>query len=137
MSRDASITLTWGDGDYVFRLAWGQLSELQEKCDAGPFVILNRLSSGTWKVEDIAHVIRLGLIGGGLKPVEALKLVRSYVEDRPPMESLLTAQAILAAAVMGAPDEDRVKKNENPMETGSTASPTENSASEKSTAPVQ
>lgn len=137
MSRDASVTLTWGDGDYAFRLAWGQLSELQEKCDAGPFVILERLTEGRWKVQDISNVIRLGLIGGGMKPVEALKLVRSYVEDRPPMENLMFAQAILAAGVMGAPDEDAVKKNASLKGNGSTISPTESSGLPKSTAPVQ
>lgn len=127
MSRDASIDLTWADGDYRFRLAWGQLIELQEKCDAGPFVILNRLQAGTWRVQDISNVIRLGLIGGGMKPVDALKLVRTYVEERPPMENVLTAQAILSAGVAGAPEEDSVKKNDSLTETVSTVSPTESS----------
>lgn len=136
MSRNASVTLTWGDGDHLFKLPWGQLAQLQEACDAGPFVILGRLSDGTWKVQDIASVIRFGLIGGGMKPVDALKLVRTYVEDRPPMENVLTAQAILAAGVMGAPDEDAVKKNASPMEIASTASPTENSASPISSEPA-
>lgn len=135
MSRNASVTLDWGDGTYDFALKWGQLAELQEKTDAGPFVILQRLSNGYWKVQDIANVIRLGLIGGGMKPVDALKLVRTYVEDRPPMENVLTAQAILAAGVMGAPDEDAVKKNGSPMESESTVSPTGKSDSLSSTAP--
>lgn len=126
MSRDASISLDWADGTYTFRLAWAQLSELQEKCDAGPFVILDRLGHGSWKIEDIANVMRLGLIGGGLEPVKALKLTRAYVETRPPMENLMYAQAILSVAVMGAPDEDGSKKNESPeTESASTASPTE------------
>lgn len=137
MSRNASVDLDWADGTYKFRMAWGQLAELQEKTDAGPFVILQRLSNGSWKVEDITNVIRLGLIGGGMKPVDALKLVRTYVEDRPPMENVLTAQAILAAGVMGAPDEDTVKKNGSLMESASTASPTASSGSQTSSAPVQ
>lgn len=127
MSRDASITLDWADGSYHFRLAWGELAELQEKCDAGPFVILNRLSSGTWKVHDISQTIRLGLIGGGLKPAEALKLTRKYVEERPPMENLVHAQVILSAGLMGAPEEDNVKKNPE-KENVSTPSPMENFA---------
>ncbi|MEY9098898.1 hypothetical protein ABIA24_001807 [Sinorhizobium fredii] len=128
MSRDASITLDWADGTYVFRLAWAQLAELQEKCDAGPFVILDRLGNGAWRVEDISNVIRLGLIGGKMEPVKALKLVRTYVESRPPMENLMFAQAILSVAVMGAPDEDGSKKNGSPKtESASTASQTESS----------
>ena len=31
MSADGSITLPWGDGDHVFRLAIGGFRELQEK----------------------------------------------------------------------------------------------------------
>ncbi len=105
MSRDARLELTFGDGDYSFRLGWGELAELQEKCDAGPYVVLQRLMDSTWKLNDISHTIRLGLIGGGMVPVDALKLVRCYVEDRPPAENLLYAQAILTAGVMGAEDE--------------------------------
>ncbi|WP_313760168.1 gene transfer agent family protein [Rhizobium sp.] len=103
--RDARIELDWADGTYSFRLAWGQLAELQEKCDAGPYVVFERLRTSTWRMEDISSVIRLGLIGGGLEPVKALKLVRAYVEDRPPVESLTFALGILSAGLLGAPDE--------------------------------
>ena len=103
--RDATVTFDWGDGTHSFRLAWGQLAELQEKCDAGPYVVLQRLHSGAWRIEDISNIIRLGLIGGKMEPVAALKLVRTYVEARPPMENLVPAQVILSAALMGAPEE--------------------------------
>lgn len=137
MSRDASITIDFGDGTYHFRLAWGQIVKLQEECDAGPYVILQRLYGGTWKVQDISSVIRWGLIGGGLDPAQALRLVRTYVESRPPVENLLTAQAVLSAGCVGAPDEDAGKKAEAPdQESGSTVFPTENSGSEPSTEPA-
>lgn len=103
--RDATVTFDWADGTYSFRLAWGQLAELQEKCDAGPYVVLQRLHSGEWRVEDISNIIRLGLIGGDMVPSRALNLTRAYVEARPPMESLIPAQVILSAALMGAPEE--------------------------------
>lgn len=103
--RDAAITLAWADGDYTFRLGWGELEGLQEATDSGPYVILNRLQTSTWRVGDIAHVIRFGLIGGGKTPVEALHLVRKWVEARPPAENLLMAQAVLTAGILGAPDE--------------------------------
>lgn len=106
MSRDASITADFGDGAYVFALKWGQLAGLQEVCDAGPFVILDRLSNGTWKVGDIRETIRYGLIGGGVPPTDALNLVREYVEGRPPMENILLARAILSAGLVGAPEEN-------------------------------
>jgi hypothetical protein len=134
VSRDASITLTWGDGDHHFRLGWGEIAKLQEACDAGPFVILDRLRSGTCRLEDISAVIRWGLIGGGKAPAEAAKLVRLFVEDRPPAENRLTAYAVMGAGCHGAPEEQIEKKSGAPdRDSGSTISPTERSGSEPST----
>lgn len=104
-SRDASITLDWGPGTFTFRLAWGQLIELQEATNAGPSYILQQMWEHNWKVQYLSDIIRLGLIGGGETPASALKLVRNYVESRPPMENLTIAQAILAIALTGAPEE--------------------------------
>ena len=106
MSRDGSITLDWADGSHQFRLAWGELIQLQEVCDAGPLVIYARLGSGQWRLNDIREPIRLGLIGGGATPDSALKLVRNYVEARPPLENVALARAIVGAATIGASDED-------------------------------
>ena len=105
MGRDASIELDFGPELQRFRLAWGQLSSLQEACDAGPYVILDRIMNGTWRMNDIRETIRYGLIGGGMTPSDALKLVREYVEDRPPVENLMIAQAVLSAGLVGAPEE--------------------------------
>lgn len=124
--RSARVELDWGDGTYTFRLAWGQLVELQEKCDAGPYVILQRLQTGAWQMEDISNVIRLGLIGGGMTAVDALKKTRAYVEAFPPMENLMPAQGILAAALMGARDEPVGEDDAAiPKENSSTPSQTE------------
>lgn len=128
MSRDAQITLPWADDDYVFRLGWGELELLQEACGAGPYVILNRLYDDSWKMGDISNTIRLGLIGGGMKPVDALKKVRGYVETRPPVENLIFAKGILQAGLVGAEDEKvgepgAANQEGNP----STISPTEDS----------
>lgn len=106
MSRDASVTLDWADGQHTFRLAWGELIKLQEACDAGPQVVLGRLQTGTWRMGDISETIRLSLIGGGLEPGPALKLVRDYVEARPPIENVMLAVGILATALLGPADEE-------------------------------
>jgi len=100
--RSARVELDWGDGTYTFRLAWGQLVELQEKCDAGPYVILQRLQTGAWQK------------------------TRAYVEAFPPMENLMPAQGILAAALMGARDEPVGEDGAAiPKENSSTPSQTE------------
>ncbi len=106
MSRDAKIELDWADGTHTFRLGFGQLVELQEKTGCGPQFLLQRLADRRWMVEDIAEIIRIGLIGGGMKPDRALSLVRIYVKERLPLENLPIAFAILSAGLKGAPDED-------------------------------
>lgn len=102
MSRSATITLTWADGDHAFRLAWGQIIELQEKTGCGPAFLYARLAAGQWMAGDVAETIRLGLIGGGMTPAEALRLTRAYVHERPLLESVPVAYAILGAALSGA-----------------------------------
>lgn len=130
--RDARIReVAFGDSEYDFRLGWGQLVELQELCNAGPQFILNRLTNtGDWRVEDIAHTIRLGLLGADkeMKPSQASALVKRYVHERPLMENHTLAIVILTAALVGSPEEP-VGENEaaNRTETGETTSPTEKS----------
>lgn len=106
MARHGDVTLGWADGEYPFRLAIAQLIAVQEECDAGPAEILARLQDGRWRVQDVRAPIFQGLLGGGLGPAKARQLVVTYVENRPLVESLGVAQAVLLAALMGAPDGD-------------------------------
>ena len=53
MSRDASISFDWAGDERRFRLAIGQLRELQEKCSDGPMEIMSRLQGGTWRIDDV------------------------------------------------------------------------------------
>lgn len=107
MSRLGLITINWADGEHSFALKIKQLIELQERCDAGPPLILLRLQSDAWKVNDIRETVRLGLIGAGMTPTDALKLTSRYVDDRPLAENALVAQAILAASLYGAPEGEK------------------------------
>lgn len=106
MSRSADIDLKWADGDHRFRLAIGELRELQEKCDAGPPLILERLSTNRWRVEDVRETLRLGLIGGGATPAAALALIERYVDERPDwLTNANAAIGVLGVALVGAPEE--------------------------------
>lgn len=111
MSRDGSCTVPFNGQKTFFKLAWRELMKIQEACDAGPYVVLDRLVSGRWRLQDISEVIKWGLIGGGMPQGDALKLVENEVEGRPPLENLAIAQQILGAGVVGAPEEEVGKKS--------------------------
>ena len=134
MSRDASVTLVFGDGEHLFRLPIGQIRELQEKTRAGPAHLLARLQSGEWFVDDIRETIRLGLIGGGAAPSEAYRLTVAYVDGRPLLEAVPVALGVLIACLVGAGEEDPPGKPA-PAEQKRTRSPKAGSASPASMAP--
>lgn len=136
-NRKAEIRLTWADGEHTFKLALGQIRELQEKTDCGPMELVNRMMRGTWRVDDIRETIRLGLIGGGLDPIKSLSLVGRYVDGRPLAESVQVAQAVLSVLLFGVNEEDNpLPKKDAPAETTS-PSRTDGSLSPGSTELVQ
>ncbi len=131
MSRSARFTGVFGDGKQEFQLNIGELEELQEKTDAGPEEVFDRLAQGRWKVADIRDTIRLGLKGAGMDPMRALVMVERYAApgNLAPLKAL--AQNIIAAALIGAPDEDKPLGEPGAGETNH--SPAESSGSEPST----
>lgn len=114
MSRDASISFDWADGHHRFRLPIGQLRELQEKTGVGPMRLFLRLMEDDWKVDDLREIMRIGLIGGGMSPVEALDLVRRYVDGRPLVETHPHALLVIGAALHGSEQEPQPGKEEAP-----------------------
>ncbi len=114
-NRNAAVDLDFGGGTYRFRLAMGELEELQEVAGAGPYHSLRRLLAGDWHLQDVRDTIRLGLIGGGLPANDALKLTRRYVDERPDwLRNATLAIAVLSAALAGAPEEQPSKKGDAP-----------------------
>jgi len=101
MSRHGAIEVAFGDGEYTFRLGLGELEELERKCDLGVFQIAGRLSPDARQARlvEIREVIRLGLIGGGMKPVDAMAKVARYVDERPLDESRDVAYAVVLAGL--------------------------------------
>lgn len=108
MNRHAAIELDWADGTYTFRLGLDEIEELERKRDLSIFEIAKRLSPEVRQARstDVSETLRLGLIGGGTKPVDALAKVRKYVDERPLDENRDTAYAIVLAGLM------RVHSNE-------------------------
>ncbi|MGN6208837.1 gene transfer agent family protein [Asticcacaulis sp.] len=127
MSRNATTTLAFADGIHTFRLGIAELEELQEKCNAGPRVILSRIDTGAWRLNDIRETLRLGLIGGGMKPLEALQLIDRYVEPGQLVDHERPALMVLSAALVGSPDNEGTDDEAGEMtgETQANVSPTE------------
>jgi hypothetical protein len=150
MSRSAEISLPFGDDHRNFRLGLKELQKLQERCadkvlgERGPFQILQALIGGTWRMEDVVETIRLGLIGGGMKPEDAGKLITERFEDRVGLyEHALTAAAILRAAMIG-PEDDKLEGGKDPpgeaeaeLPTGPSASPTSSDRPQSSGGPPE
>lgn len=106
MSRSAKVRAVFGDGPHDFELPIEQLEELQEKTDAGPEHLFNRLAGDRWRVADVRETIRLGLIGGGMPPIKALQLVDRYCRAAWLLDAKPVARMVLGSALVGAPDED-------------------------------
>ncbi len=101
MSRHGAIELPWGDGEQSFRLGLGEIEELERKCDLSLFELKDRLARGDRRarVGYITEVIRIALIGGGKSPMDALALVRRYVDERPLDESCDVAYMVTLAGL--------------------------------------
>lgn len=110
MSRSGGVDITWGDGQHTFRLAIGQLRDLEEKTKVGPFELFEKLRTNRWRVDDLAHVIRVGLIGGGMPTPQAVDLVTRHIDEWPLVESALVAQAVMLAALVGSQDDPAGKE---------------------------
>jgi hypothetical protein len=128
-----SVDLEWADGTFTFALPLAQLEELQTLCDAGPVVIAQRLEHSLWTSKEVYHTLRLGLIGGGMQPAEALRKTRLYVLERPWLENVMPALAVMQAVLIGKPDEP-VGKSPADGEESDPPARTESSTSESSTA---
>jgi hypothetical protein len=110
----SKITIDFGDGTHDFQLRIGELRELKDKTGAGPMELYQRIVNQKWYVDDCREILRLGLIGGGAKPLDALDLVRRYVEARPLFESISPALTVLVAAIFGPEDEAVPGKEQAP-----------------------
>jgi Phage tail tube protein, GTA-gp10 len=129
MARD----LTWAGGEHAFDLKIAHLRALQDKCDAGPQWILQRLMSKQWRVDDVIQPIRLGLEGGGMDKETARKLVKQHVEDQPLTLSVLTAQTVLMLALFGPEDDPVGERQAGAGNATQTRSPAESGGSPTST----
>lgn len=101
MSRHGTVDLIWGGGEHTFCLGIAELEELEASADMSVFLLHAAMSSEIpfARVKHYSEVIRLGLIGGGMKPLDARVLTKRYVDERPLVESAALGQSILRAGL--------------------------------------
>lgn len=100
-------TAFFGDGEHVFDLAKPEIvRELEAATGAGIGALAQRvLATRTFAHADLEHILRLGLIGGGLDPKTAARLVKHYLPMRPLIEAEVVAADVLNALWIGTPAE--------------------------------
>ena len=124
MSDETAIDLEFGDGRYRFWLPMARIVEVERLCgDVSIVTMLDDMSGamgwtkeeepspafvggGPVRIKHVYEVIRCAAIGGGMSPIDAKRLVDTYVDGRPLSETAPVAWAILTAAVWGV----RLKK---------------------------
>lgn len=131
MSRHGAVELDFGDGTYTFRLGLAEIEEIEEKRGVALFAIMLRLrpEQREARLADIMEVIRLGLIGGGMKPVDAMVKVRRYVDERPIDENRDVAFGVVLAGLARVHtdvlEEEASGEAQAPEPSGSTSAPSE------------
>lgn len=124
MDDEATVEVAWGGDARRFRLGIGELLALEDKRACPAFTVFERLREGRPFVSDIVETIRIGLIGGGMDAKSARDLVDRVIGAGKVFENLMTAQIVLAAALMGLPkDEADDPPGKDETATGQDASP--------------
>jgi hypothetical protein len=103
MSRTATARFEWAGEERTFRLTARALEDWQEACDAGPAWVWGLLQNELWKLVHVRETLRLGLIGGGMSPAEAGRLIKLHIE--PYGDNIKPAMCVLEAVIQGVPDE--------------------------------
>ncbi|MEH3117412.1 MAG: gene transfer agent family protein [Methylorubrum populi] len=98
----------FGDAEHVFDLAPSHIvRELEAATGAGIGALVRRvIEERTFHHADVEHTIRLGLIGGGMSPKEAARLVAAYLPAAPLEEGMLLAMSVLGSLFFGTSREE-------------------------------
>lgn len=100
-------SFVWPAGEHDFCLGIGELRALEQRSDAGCFVILTRLLTSQWKIDDVLQPIRLGLIGGGMDEREAQRTIDRALEIASPYSLAVPAATILHSFLMWDEEADQ------------------------------
>ncbi|PKA40453.1 gene transfer agent family protein [Rhizobium sullae] len=100
-----SESIIWPGGEHSFRLGIGELRAIEQRSDAGCAVVMMRLLSSQWKIDDVVGPIRIGLVGGGKDEREAQKILESALDVASPYALAVTAAEIIRRFIMWETDD--------------------------------
>jgi hypothetical protein len=106
------LTAELGGEERQFALFLGQWEELQETLGFGPLEVFTRLSRLEFRANWLREITRLGLIGGGMAPAQAKRLVERYVDTVPFAEAWPLAFQIVARSCYRPNEEGNGKKKQ-------------------------
>ena len=92
--------VTWAGGEHSFRLGIGELRAIEQRCNAGVFVVMMRLMGGQHGIDDVLQPLRLGLIGGGMPEKDAKELIDRVLDDCSPYALTIAAADVLRRFIM-------------------------------------
>lgn len=100
-------SFVWPAGEHDFCLGIGELRALEQRSDAWCFVILTRLLTSQWKIDDVLQPLRLGLIGAGMEEREAQKTIDRALEVASPYSLAVPSASILHSFLMWDEEADQ------------------------------
>lgn len=103
MSRSARVRRFFGDDEHEFRLGIGEAETLDEETGFGLMQLLDRVP--LMHVAELRAILRNGLIGGGMKRIDAFALVKRHLVEGYLVEAADVAGAVLVACIRGVEDD--------------------------------
>lgn len=88
--------VVWPGGEHEFRFAIGELRALEQRLDCGVAVVLTRLLSGQFKIDDVFETLRLGLQGAGMTEQQAIRTIEKAYPQANVFELSVTAARVLS-----------------------------------------
>lgn len=93
----------FGDGEKLFAFnTKAIITELETKTGHGIGALFRRFQQSDYSFDDVTEIIRLGLIGGGMDPKDADRLVSTYAIGRPISELFKVADGVITALFFGS-----------------------------------
>jgi hypothetical protein len=111
-----------GGKEHQFALYLGQWEELQDIVGCGPLELFGKLSRLEFRANWLREIIRCGLIGGGMKPGDAKRMIELHVDSLPFAEAWPLAFQVVARSCYRPNEEGNGKKKEATEEYDQSAS---------------